>query len=134
MKLGHVDGGDAGRDQLALREDVGIVDAHGGAVQEVGRVHRDVDVVEADRGQQFVDLGRADGPHVVQRVGLVGAVEDTSASGWCRRPAADIPRKRNSCAGTGCAGESAEVDIRGQSILALVLRMDGGRVPDLGCR
>src|SRR4030095_14356403 len=50
----HVNGRDTVLNQLALGEDVRIVDAHGGAVQEVGRIHGDIHVIEAPRAQQVV--------------------------------------------------------------------------------
>src|SRR5262249_54392134 len=43
-------------DQLAARKDIRIVDAGGCPVEEVGRVYRDVDIVQAEAGQHLVDL------------------------------------------------------------------------------
>src|SRR5260370_15018479 len=72
----NINGWDAGGDELPLREYIGIVEAHGGAVQKTWLIERDVDIVLAGGQQNLIHLGGADGPHVVDGVGLVGAVEE----------------------------------------------------------
>ena len=62
-------------DFFSGRENVGIVETDGGAVQEMRLIDRNVDIVELNGQQNFVDFGRADGPHVIDRVGLIGAIE-----------------------------------------------------------
>src|SRR6185437_3019487 len=58
-------------DQLSFRENVRIVQADGGAVQKVGLVHRDVNVIQTDGRQRLVHQRRAYRPNVIERVGLV---------------------------------------------------------------
>src|SRR6202158_6526951 len=44
----HIHGGDAIWNQFVLRENVGIVEADGGAVKEMRLIHRNEDLVEAE--------------------------------------------------------------------------------------
>ena len=39
-------------------------------------VDRNVDVIQTGRDQQLVDFRGTDGPHIVERIGLIGPVEE----------------------------------------------------------
>ena len=71
----YVHGRDTRGDQFSLRKDVWVIDSGNGPIKEVRGVNGNVDVVQTGGEQDLVDLRRADGPDVIQRVGLVGAVE-----------------------------------------------------------
>src|SRR5207245_9294074 len=71
----YIHGRDTRGDQFSLRKDVWVIDSGNGPIKEVRGVNGNVDVVQTGGEQDLVDLRRADGPDVIQRVGLVGAVE-----------------------------------------------------------
>src|SRR5215475_14284050 len=92
-KVPHIDGGNAvGQKLFAHRENVrrivpketGSLCSTLGPIKEVRSVHGNVDLVEAEGNQNFVYLRGANGPNVVDRVGLVGAMEKF----WCFSAAA----------------------------------------------
>jgi len=39
-------------------------------------IDRNMDVVETEREENFVDFCRTNGPNVIERVGLIGAIEE----------------------------------------------------------
>src|SRR4029077_10493687 len=73
---GHVYGRDTIGDLFAGRENIRVVEADSGTVQEILLIHRDVDLVETKGEQNLIYLGRANGPHMVDRVGLIGTIEE----------------------------------------------------------
>src|SRR5579859_1465582 len=84
-KVGHVYGGNARRNQLGpIVEDVRVIDTEEtralgdslGAIQEIGGVNWDVYVVLNAAHQELIYLCWADRPYVINRVGLIGTVED----------------------------------------------------------
>src|SRR5580692_2206582 len=78
-KSRHVHAWNPVLDFLSSGEDVGIVEANGGAVQKMRLIDWNMDIVLAGGQQNLIHFGRADGPHVVDRVRLVRPVEEL----WC---------------------------------------------------
>src|SRR6266850_1711643 len=82
-EVGHVHGWYARRNQFPLREYVRVIEIAGycrlraclGAVEKVRRVDGYPYDVLACGDQHLIDLTRADGPYIVQRASLVGAIE-----------------------------------------------------------
>ncbi len=133
VQTGDVRGGDTVRDQLALREDVWIVDARCGAVEEVRGIDRDVNVVETDRCESFVHQVRADGPDVIERVGLIRPVEVLRRLGG-RAVQRLIFEERVVVAAELQTLLVGEVHIAGKRVFALILRVAGRTVVVRSCR
>ncbi len=94
----------------------------------MGGVHGDVDAVLAVGKQNLVYFRRADGPHVINRVGLIGAVEVFRGFVGAAIKRLIFP-KREVHAAKPEALFLGEIDINRGSILPLVLRMLGGEKP-----
>src|SRR5439155_8345338 len=62
--------------QLARGKYIEVVDPRLCTIEEVRPVDRNVDVIQTGRDQQLVDFRGTDGPHIVERIGLIGPVEE----------------------------------------------------------
>src|SRR6267378_3852011 len=141
-EVSHIHGWDAVRDQLSLRKYIRVVEANLGAVKEIRLIDGDAYDVQAAGCQDFIHFRWANGPHVVDGVGLVGAIKV-----FWRFIGAAIERlvlpKSEVHATEAEPLLLGEIDVHSDRIFALVLRVlcgekpilvavDGGR--EIGCR
>src|SRR5882762_6657851 len=129
-EVSHIDGWNAVRDQLSLRKNVRVAEADGGAVKKMSLIDGDAYDVQADGCQDFIHFRWADGPHVVDGVGLVGAIEVF----WrfvCTAIERLVLPKSEVHATEAEPLLLGEVDVDSHGILALVLRVLCGEKPVL---
>src|SRR4029077_8001270 len=125
-KRGHIDCRNASGNQLALRENVGIVQACGSAVQEMRLIDWDMNLVEAEGEQNFVHLCGANGPHMIKGVGLIGAIEEFGRLIGATVQGLIFPEGEIDAA-KAQALIVGQIDVNGYCVFTLVLRVLRGQ-------
>ena len=129
-EVGNIYGGNAVGNELSVAKDIGIVEAARYSrlracpcsIEKMSRIDWDAHHILASRDQELVNCSRADGPHVIQRVGLVRSIKKfwssigVSVERLVFKIRVLLPAKREPLLGR-------YIDIHREGVLALMLRM-----------
>jgi len=103
-------------------EDVRVIEADGGTVKKTSLIDGDVNDVQAGRCQNLIHFRGADGPNMVERVGLIGAIKELGSFVGATIQRLILP-KREIYATEAKTLLISEVQVNCDGVLALILRV-----------